>query len=65
MPTPPDRQKPPSALVLKGLDANDLDAIDAALNARRATLPQGAVYSRNAFLVDLIRAAVKPVEGAK
>jgi len=65
MTSPPTRPKPPSALVLKGLDADDLDAIDAALAARRATLPQGAVYSRNAFLVDLIRAAVKPAEGAK
>lgn len=66
MPTPSRPKPPPSAVMLKGLTAEDLESIDAALELRRATLPQGAVYSRNAYLVDLIRAGTRAaVEGVK
>lgn len=48
----------PSALVVKGLDASDIAALDAELAARRATLPSGATISRNALVVALIREAL-------
>lgn len=50
--------EPPSALVVKGLDADDIAALDAELEARRASLPAGAVLSRNALVVALIREAL-------
>jgi hypothetical protein len=65
MPTPA-RNKAPSAVMLKGLTAEDFEVIDTALEHRRATLPKGAVYSRNAYLLDLIREGARAaVEGAK
>lgn len=66
MPTPARPKPPPSAVMLKGLTPEDFEAIDAALELRRATLPQGAIYSRNAYLLDLIRAGARAaVEAGK
>ena len=48
----------PSALVVKGLDANDIAALDRELEARRATLPVGATLSRNGLVVALVREAL-------
>lgn len=49
----------PSALVVKGLDAGDIAALDAELTARRATLPAGATLSRNGLVVTLVREALE------
>lgn len=67
MGTPKARQKPaghaapspPSAVVVKGLSATDLDGLDRITRHRAATLAeQGGTTSRNAVIVLLLREAI-------
>lgn len=53
-----DTPEPPSALVVKGLDAADIAALESELARRRATLPVGATLSRNGLIVALVREAL-------
>ncbi len=48
----------PSALVVKGLGAEDIAALEAVLARRRAPLTGGATLSRNNLVVALIREAI-------
>lgn len=67
MATPKSRQKPaehaapspPSAVVVKGLTAADLDGLDRITRHRAAALAeQGGTTSRNAVIVLLLRDAI-------
>lgn len=55
----------PSALVVKGLDANDIAALEAELAARRSSLPAGATISRNGLVVALVREALGAARKAR
>ncbi len=48
----------PTAIVVKGLVAEDIAALDAVLTRRRGTLAGGATLSRNNLVVALIREAI-------
>lgn len=48
----------PSAIVVKGLGAEDITALEAELTRRRAALTGGATLSRNNLVVALIREAL-------
>jgi len=54
----------PSALVVKGLGAEDIAALEAELSRRRAALTGGATLSRNNLVVALIREALAVKGGA-
>lgn len=53
----------PTALVVKGLDAADIAALETELARRRATLPAGATISRNGLVVALVREALAAAKG--
>ena len=55
----------PSALVVKGLGAEDIAALEAELGHRRATLTGGATLSRNNLVVALVREALAAAKGAR
>lgn len=56
---PAEREAPPSAVVVKGLTAADLDGLDKITRARVSALAaQGATTSRNAVIVLLLRDAI-------
>lgn len=55
----------PSALVVKGLGAGDIAALEDELERRRGTLPGGATLSRNGLVVALIREALATAKGAR
>ena len=48
----------PTALVLKGLDADDIAALEAELSHRRGELARGATMSRNNLVACLVREAL-------
>lgn len=54
--------KAPSALVIRGLTAEEHAALDALVERRRETLQAqapGAYLSRNAVVLDILRAAIR------
>ena len=53
----------PSALVVKGLGAEDIATLEAELARRRASLTGGATLSRNNLVVALIREALAAAKG--
>ena len=53
----------PTALVVKGLGADDIAALEAELNRRRSGLTGGATISRNNLVVALIREALAASKG--
>lgn len=59
-----DTSDTPSALVVKGLGAEDIAALEGELARRRASLTGGATLSRNNLVVALIREALAPKGGA-
>jgi hypothetical protein len=52
-------ERVPSAVVVKGLSASDLAALDVITSRRRAAIAaQGGTTSRNAVIVSLLREAI-------
>lgn len=55
--------KPPPDLVVRGLTAEDIAALEAETERRRALLPDGANLPRNAVAVAIFREALGTAKG--
>ncbi len=60
---PPAATKPPPDLVVRGLTAEDIAALEAETERRRALLPDGANLPRNAVAVAIFREALGTAKG--
>lgn len=56
--------KPPPDLVVRGLNAEDIAALERETERRRALLPDGANLPRNAVAVAIFREALGTAKGA-
>lgn len=62
--TEPAATKPPPDLVVRGLTADDIAALEAETERRRALLPDGANLPRNAVAVAIFREALGTAKGS-
>lgn len=60
---PAQTAKPPPDLVVRGLTAEDIAALERETERRRALLPDGANLPRNAVAVAIIREALGTSKG--